>query len=236
MELAKLASEQANEAKSRFLAAASHDLRQPLQALCLYLDVLEPYIPNRAATVMSQINVCVGSLSELLTDLLDLSKLDAGVVHPKIANVALADVLHRVAACYCGVAREKGLRLRILPTDKCIVTDAMLFERIVANLVANAVRYTQSGGIVIGCRRHQGRTWLQVCDSGIGIPSDKLDVIFEEFRQLSNPERSREKGTGLGLAIVRKTARLLDLEVLVTSKLGKGSTFAVSLPPTLCAR
>lgn len=230
LETAKFAAEQANEAKSRFLAAASHDLRQPLQALCLYLEVLQQNLPASAAPVMGHIQICVGSLNELLADLLDLSKLDAGVVLPKMADVPLVEVLDRVIACYIGVAREKGLRLRIVACDKHVRTDAMLFERIVANLISNAVRYTQSGGIVIGCRHRQGRLWLHVCDSGIGMPDDKLDVIFEEFRQLANPERSREKGTGLGLAIVRKTARLLGMEVRVASTLGRGSTFAVSLP------
>lgn len=230
LETAKFTAEQANEAKSRFLAAASHDLRQPLQALCLYLEVLQQKLPPTAVPIMGQIQICVGSLNELLADLLDLSKLDAGVVLPKMMDVSLAEVLDRVVACYIGVAREKGLRLRVVACDTHIRSDATLFERIVANLVSNAVRYTQSGGVVVGCRRHQGRLWLHVCDSGIGIPDDKLDLIFEEFRQLANPERSREKGTGLGLAIVRKTARLLGMEVRVTSRLGKGSSFAVSLP------
>ena len=230
LEMAKVAAERANEAKSRFLAAASHDLRQPLQALCLYLEVLHQKLPPTAAPVMGKIQICIGSLNELLADLLDLSKLDAGVVLPKMTDVSLAEVLERVVACYAGVAWEKGLRLRIVACDKHIRSDTTLFERVIANLVSNAVRYTQSGGVLIGCRRRQGRLWLYVCDSGIGIPDDKLDIIFEEFRQLANPERSREKGTGLGLAIVRKTARLLGMEVRVSSKLGKGSTFAISLP------
>jgi CheY-like chemotaxis protein len=109
-------------------------------------------------------------------------------------------------------------------------TDRVLFERIIANFVSNALRYTHQGGVVIGCRRRAGRMWLEVCDTGIGIPEEKLEVIFEEFRQLANPERSREKGSGLGLAIVRKTALLLGLDVQVRSRPGRGSTFAVEVP------
>jgi signal transduction histidine kinase len=230
LEQAKMAAENANEAKSRFLAAASHDLRQPLQALSLYLGVLAQRLPPENSSVMRYIDICVTSLNELLSDLLDLSKLEAGVVEPKQSDFPVSQILDKVVAGYAGAAREKGLRLRVVPSRLHASTDPVLFERIVTNLVSNALRYTRQGGTVIGCRHRAGRIWLEICDTGIGIPEDQQEVIFEEFRQLANPERSREKGSGLGLAIVRKTARLLGLDVRVSSQPGRGSTFAVELP------
>lgn len=230
LEQAKLTAEQANEAKSRFLAAASHDLRQPLQALSLYLGVLGQRVPADSLPIMRHIDICVASLSELLSDLLDLSKLDAGVVQPKFTHIRLSDILESAAASHAGTAREKGLRLRMVSSDLSVCTDVALFERIITNLVSNAVRYTHEGGVVIGGRRRGGRRWLVVADSGIGIPEDMQDVIFEEFRQLGNPERSREKGSGLGLAIVRRTARLLGLEIQVSSIPDRGSCFWLELP------
>ncbi len=227
---AKLAAERANDAKSRFLAAASHDLRQPLQGLNLFLEVLAQRLPPEDSAIMGPINRCVSSLSELLFDLLDLSKLDAGVIEPKPVDFPLSEVVEKAVSANSGTAKEKALRLRSVPTRLIVHSDPTLFERIVINFVSNAVRYTRRGGIVIGCRRRMGRIWLEVTDTGIGIPTDQQESIFEEFMQLANPERSSEKGSGLGLTIARKVAQRLGLEIRLTSCPGRGSTFAVEAP------
>jgi PAS domain S-box-containing protein len=222
--------ERANNAKSLFLAAASHDLRQPLQALNLYFDVLAERLPPKDAPLMKPIRSCLDSLNELLTDLLDLSKLDAGVVAPNISDFPLADILQKIATAYAPQAEAKGIRIRVGSSKFWVRTDPVLLERIVGNLVANAVRYTEHGGVVIGCRRRDGKTWVEVTDTGIGIPKNKQSEIFEEFRQLGNDARNREKGSGLGLAIVKKTVDVLGLEIKVMSKLRQGSTFALAIP------
>lgn len=230
LEEAKEEAERANEAKSNFLAAASHDLRQPLQALTLYHGVLAGRAAPADLPVLQHIDSCLSSLNELLSDLLDLSKLDAGVVSPNMSQFAVDELLHHVASSNLPEAERKGLRLRVVPTRIVGYTDVVLLGRLLGNLVTNAVRYTGTGGIVIGCRRKAGKVWIEVWDSGIGIPEDKTDAIFEPFQQLGNPERSREKGSGLGLAIVKKTAALLGLSIGVRSRLGHGSVFRVELP------
>ncbi|HSG23146.1 MAG TPA: PAS domain-containing protein [Azonexus sp.] len=225
---AKAEAEQANLAKSRFLAAASHDLRQPLFALSLYVGMLKSKLSAADATLANNLSSCVSSLNELLTDLLDISKLDAGVVTPEVRDFPVAEVLDSLISIHAPEALLKGLHLRCFSSQLTVNTDPVLFKRIVGNLIANAIRYTESGGVLVGCRRHQGRMWVEVRDTGIGIPEDKIGEIFEEFRQLGTGERNR--GSGLGLAIVAKAAALLGLKIRVTSRLGKGSMFAVELP------
>ena len=227
---AKKEAENANNAKSRFLAAASHDLRQPLSALTLYIDVLAQQKPPGSERLLGNMQGCVASLSELLTNLLDLSKLEAGVVHPEARDFPLAHLFAKLASMHGPEAQQKGLRLRCASTRLSGHTDPVLFQRMLGNLVANAVRYTECGGILVGCRRHQGRLWVEVRDSGIGIPADKTEEIFEEFKQLGNDERSRSKGSGLGLTIVARTASLLGLRIRVSSQLGRGSVFAIEVP------
>jgi signal transduction histidine kinase/CheY-like chemotaxis protein len=228
--------ERANESKSRFLAAASHDLRQPLQALCLYFGALAGRLSPSDAPIMKHIDACLGGLNALLLDLLDLSKLDAEVVQPDVTDFSLADLFRDLVSAQALPAEAKGIRLRTVPTKLWAKSDPILLKRIVGNLVANAVRYTEQGGVVIGCRRRGGTVWVEVVDTGIGIPEDKHEMIFEEFLQLGNQERSSEKGTGLGLAIVKKTAALLGLEIRVTSRIGRGSIFALSVPMGVPAR
>ncbi len=226
--VAKAEAEHANHAKSRFLAAASHDLRQPLFALSLYVGMLKNRLPTTDSTLVNNLTSCVSSLNELLTDLLDISKLDAGVVTPEVRDFPVAEVLDNLISIHAPEAALKGLRLRCAPSRLTVNTDPVLFKRIIGNLIANAIRYTESGGVVVGCRRHQRTMWVEVRDTGIGIPKDKIDEIFEEFRQLGPGERNR--GSGLGLAIVAKTAALLGLQVRVSSEVGKGSMFSVELP------
>ena len=220
----------AQNSKARFMAAASHDLRQPLQALNLYFAVLAPRISASEATVMARIEDCVGRLNDLLGHMVDLAKLDAGVIVPKPRSLALTPVMRRVAANYAAPAGAKGIDIRVAPSRAAAWTDPVLLERILGDLLSNAVRYTTRGGILIGCRRHRGRLWVEVHDTGIGIPDDKIGEIFEEFRQIGNEERNPENGRGLGLAIVRRIAGLLGVEIRVRSRLGRGSVFAVELP------
>lgn len=225
---AKQAAENANLAKSRFLAAASHDLRQPLSALTLFVGVLKKMVPASCDTVASKIDICIESLNELLTDLLDISKLDARVVTPKVFDFSVDDLLATLVSTQLSDAEIKGLRLRVRRCSVFTRTDPLLLKRILANLLSNAIRYTDLGGVLIACRRYQGKQWIEVWDTGIGIPADSTSVIFEEFKQLGDESRSR--GSGLGLAIAAKTAALLGLEIRLKSRPGRGSMFAVELP------
>jgi len=227
-QLAQAEAERANNAKSRVLAAASHDLRQPLSALSLYLTVLDNTVLPAHQPVLASMKDCIGNLSELLNDLLDLSMLDAQVVTPKFRSFPIADALAGLESIHAPKARLKGLRLRCVPSQLTAHTDPVLFRRIVGNLIANAIRYTEHGGVLVACRRRFGKTWVEVWDSGIGIAADKTEEIFEEFKQLDDGARTR--GSGLGLAIVAKTAALLGLAIRVRSRPGRGSLFAVELP------
>lgn len=226
---AKREAEQANLSKARFLAAASHDLRQPLSALGIYVKMLGKSASAAEAPLLRNMTNCVANLSELLTDLLDLSKLEAGVVAAKVSTFSIPELLDSVLSAHIPVAAQKRLQLRCRYRSVNGETDPVLFSRIINNLIANAVRYTEHGGILVGCRKHQGKMWIEVWDSGIGIPPDKTGEIFEEFRQLGSAARNR--GSGLGLAIVARTAALLGLSIRVRSRMGKGSMFAIELPP-----
>ncbi|MEY4268238.1 MAG: hypothetical protein RIS90_2773, partial [Pseudomonadota bacterium] len=228
LQAAVASADKANRAKSRFLAAASHDLRQPLAALSLYLGLLRGQVPSDSLTLMRNVDDCVASLSELLDDLLDVSKLDAGVVAVEASDFSVDTLLRRQLSVHTGPAGLKGLRLRFRPSNFIGHTDPVLLGRIVGNLVSNAIRYTEHGGVLLACRCRAGRWWVEVRDTGIGIPEDQTSHIFEEFRQLGNHGRNR--GSGLGLAIVAKTAALLGLQVRVSSRLGRGSVFAVEVP------
>lgn len=227
---AKYEAESANQAKSRFLAAASHDLRQPLAALSLYVGALENKLTSTDAPLMGGMTDCVASLSEMLSDFLDISKLDAGVVVPNVSDFPVDAILTKIVSSHAPEAKAKGLALRLVCSGRIGRSDPVLVQRIIGNLVANAIRYTEEGGVLLGVRRRQGTMWVEVWDTGIGIPSEKTTEIFEEFKQLGNDERNGAKGSGLGLAIVAKTAALLNLQVRVRSRPGKGSVFAVELP------
>ena len=202
--LAKAAAEKANQAKSRFLAAASHDLRQPLAALSLYVGLLKTRGAPANSELAAKIYECVDSLSEMLTDLLDVSKLDAGVVVPTTTDFAVDELLNSIASIHSEEAALKGLCLRLRYSAAVARTDRQLLLRIVGNLVDNAIRYTEEGGLLIALRLRQGKRWIEVWDTGVGIAEDKTEIIFEEFRQLGDGARNR--GSGLGLAIVAKAA------------------------------
>ncbi|MDO8178892.1 MAG: ATP-binding protein [Undibacterium sp.] len=225
---AKAEAETANQSKSHFLAAVSHDLRQPLAALTLYVDLLNGVALGSNAQILPCIKDCVTNLGDLLSDLLDVSKLEAGVVVPVMSSFAMNEVLGALLSVHAAKAEDKGLSLRVHPTNVVIRTDRTLMLRLLGNLIANALEYTKSGGVLIACRQHAGKQWLEVYDTGIGIAEDKIGFIFEEFRQVEN--EARNAGSGLGLYIVAKSAELLGLQIRVCSRVGRGSLFAVELP------
>jgi signal transduction histidine kinase/DNA-binding NarL/FixJ family response regulator len=229
--------EEANLAKSRFLAAASHDLRQPLHALNLFVAQLRTEM-NQAekSRVIALIDAAVAAMNELFNELLDMSRLDAGVLVPNISEFPIDQLLQRIGMTFTAAAREKNLRLRVVSNGAWVRSDFILLERILLNLVSNAVRYTQTGGIVVGCHRRAAVLRIEVWDSGIGIPEDQQRNIFGEFYQLSSARRDRHGGLGLGLAIVERLCRLLDYPIELASRLGKGSRFAISVPLAAPAR
>jgi two-component system, sensor histidine kinase len=230
-EQARATAEEANVAKSRFLAAAGHDLRQPLHALGFFVDALqEQSLPPDGRAVVNNIRRSVDAMEDLFNSLLDVSRLDAGIVRPRIATIALAPLMERIRIEYDSAATQKDLALCVARNSLFVRSDPVLLERIMRNLVANAVRYTDRGKVVLGARRHAAAVRIEVWDSGRGIPKDKHREIFQEFRQLDNPQRDRRKGLGLGLAIVERLVKLLDHPLELRSRLGKGSVFAVTVP------
>lgn len=221
----------ANAAKSRFLAIASHDLRQPMHALGLFVAQLkETRSAGERERLLGKVEASSEAVSELLEALLDISKLDAGAVtaHPAAFNLQI--LLNRLEPGFSMAAQAKGLRLRVRPSMLQVMTDPLLLERIVGNLAANAVRYTSEGGVLLACRRRGQRARIEVWDTGPGIPAGELDRIFDEFYQVRVPLADGAKGLGLGLAIVKRLAQLLELEVEVRSIEGRGSLFALEVP------
>ncbi|HHH47437.1 MAG TPA: hybrid sensor histidine kinase/response regulator [Gammaproteobacteria bacterium] len=227
----KTIAEQANLAKSRFLAAASHDLRQPLHALGLFVDALRSVRDEATRKrLLSQVDVSLDALGKLFNALLDISRLDAGVVEAQVEDFPLARVLEKLEGEFRALAEQKGLKFRLLPCSVVVQSDPLLLERILRNLISNAIRYTETGRVSVGCRRRAGWVEVQVRDTGRGIPEEAVAHIFDEFQQLDNPERDRAKGLGLGLAIVRRLCDLLNYPLKVESTLGKGSLFCIGLP------
>jgi signal transduction histidine kinase/CheY-like chemotaxis protein len=225
----KQAAEAAVLAKSRFLAAASHDLRQPLHALSLLVTALRERVrEDEAKRLAEHIEASASAMETLLNALLDLSRLDAGVVEAHPVCFPVSRVMKSVERQFAPLAQEKGLSLTVHPTGLWAYSDPALMERILANLVSNALRYTDKGRVLVGARRVQ-KDWirLEVCDTGKGVPAEFQARIFEEYFQLENPERHRDKGLGLGLAIVSRLAQLLGGRVSVRSQLGRGSCFSI---------
>ena len=226
----KALAEQANVAKSLFLASASDDLRQPVHALGMFVSALRAReMDAEAQRLVEHLDGSVEALDSLFVALLDISRLDAGIVQPHIADFPIQPMLQRVCADHQAEACDKGLRLVLHGCAASVRSDPVLVERIVRNIVGNAVRYTERGRVVVGCRRAGAQLSLQVWDTGRGIPSDKQQRVFEEFYQLDNPERDRAKGLGLGLAIVQRLASLLDAPLALASTPGKGSVFKLQL-------
>ncbi|MGH7125568.1 MAG: hybrid sensor histidine kinase/response regulator, partial [Stellaceae bacterium] len=231
LSVAKAVAEAANVGKTRFLAAASHDLLQPLHAARLFAGALtERPRGAKSATLIHQLDQALGAVDELLQALLDISKLDAGALKPQPRPMVVGEVLDSLAASFEPIAEQRGLQLRVVPSRAVVVTDPALLRRVLQNFVSNAIRYTRRGGVLIGCRRRGEGVAIEVWDTGPGIPQSKLGVIFEEFKRLGTPEGDAPAGLGLGLAIVDRIARILDHPVAVRSWPGRGSVFSVSLP------
>jgi PAS domain S-box-containing protein len=227
---AKQEAEQANLSKTKFLAAVSHDLLQPLNAARLFTGaLLEQPMPERIGHLIGSVSNSLEDVERLLSTLVDISKLDAGVIQPDVAAFSVRELLDNITPEYQHIAHSEGVAFRARSSAVVVRTDPALLARILRNLLSNAVRYTPSGGrILLGCRRRANGLELQVCDTGSGIPADQLETIFQEFKRGKN--NGNDKGLGLGLAIVEKISRMLEHPVSVRSVPGRGSIFSVLLP------
>ena len=226
----------ADHAKTRFLAAASHDLRQPIHALSLLIATLAA-LGHRGAVqsgdardLAGRAKSIIGNLSALLNGLLDISRLDAGVVTVARETVKLSQLFNQLSSEFAPAAKERGLDWRVVESSLQVDSDPMMLKRVLGNLLSNAFRYTTSGGVLLGCRRRGAAVEIQIWDTGPGIPADQQAAVFEEFVQLQNPARDRTQGLGLGLAIVRRTAALLQHPLKLVSVTGRGSMFSVTIP------
>ncbi len=253
---AKEQADQANRAKSKFLAAASHDLRQPMQSMFLFSGILHRHVTGeQGQRSLEMLERGLDTLKGLLDSLLDVSRLDVGAIEPRIESVALGGLVDEIVASYAPILESKGLSFRVAGDRTASVrSDRVLLGRMVRNLVENAVKYTERGGVEIGLRLLDrppggppggplggppggplggplgGKVRIEVADTGIGIPPDQLDQIFAEFHQVNNPERDRARGLGLGLAIVQRLSVILDHPVEVRSQPGRGSVFTIDVP------
>ncbi|MBV8681062.1 MAG: hybrid sensor histidine kinase/response regulator [Aquitalea sp.] len=223
--------EEANRAKLVFLASASHDLRQPMHALGLFLATLKTTtLDQRQQELLEHIEASASAACEMLDTLLDFSKLEAGVIEARPRQVALQSILYKLECEFAPLANGKNLVFRVRESAVHVHTDPSLLELILRNLISNAINYTRSGGILIGCRHRHEQLLIEVWDSGIGIPRSQQQEVFREFHQLGNPERDRRKGLGLGLAIVRGLAQTMGLRVELQSRPGRGSVFRLHMP------
>jgi signal transduction histidine kinase/ActR/RegA family two-component response regulator len=233
--IARQQADEANLAKSKFLAAASHDLRQPIHALGLFLEVIGRGELNAVQREMlGNARSASSASADMLNTLLDFSRIEAGVIEPKLQPVSLQDLLTKIENEQAPQAIGNGLFYRTRETNLIAMADPVLLELIVRNLVSNAIRYTRQGGVLVGCRQRSDSAWLEVWDTGIGIAPRDRKEIFREFQQLGNPERDRNKGLGLGLAIVDRLVGQLGLTLELKSVTGRGSLFRLKLP--LCNR
>jgi two-component system, sensor histidine kinase len=221
----------ANQEKTRFVASAAHDLRQPLHALGMFCATLEQRLQNTPdrPLVRNMMNA-IESLEESFGAMLDISRLDAGIVQAAPQTFPIRDVFRRLYQQFGGDAEARDLALRFRATRRIVRSDPLLLERILANLVQNALRYTRRGGVLVAARRHAEGVALEVWDTGLGIPADKLEMIFREFYQIDNPERDRSRGLGMGLAIVQRLCHLLRHPLAVRSREGRGSVFRIVVP------
>ena len=228
---AKSEAERANAGKSRFLAAASHDLRQPLQTISLLQGMLEKRAHDEATLkLVRRLDDTVTNMSSMLDRLLDINQLEAGVVHAEIVEFPISGLLDEMRSTIAYHTEPSGLALHVVPSSLAVRSDPRILEQIVRNLLANAVKYTKDGKILLGCRRCGDNVRIEVWDTGPGIPEMELQAIFQEFHQLDNPARERAKGLGLGLAIVQRLTDLLGHKISVRSRVGMGSVFTVEVP------
>lgn len=231
---AKEAAERANISKTRFLAAASHDVLQPLNAAHLSISALaDIQTTKEGLRLVRQIERSLDTMDELLRTLLDISKLDAGVVTPESSDVSLDQMFQALRSDFLPLAQKKGLKLRFRPTRCSVISDRSLLRRILQNIISNAIRYTGRGGVLVSVRRHGAASRIEIWDTGSGVPENQVDKIFEEFHRgvAVNEHTLSGGGLGLGLAIVRRMADTLGYRVTLKSKLGQGTVFRVDLPP-----
>jgi signal transduction histidine kinase len=227
---ARNTAELANRAKTQFFAAASHDLRQPLHAMGLFAAALaDKTLDGEMRNMVASINTSVDALEALFNELLDISKIDAGAIRPKNETFALNPLLQRLRIDFKAEAEAKGIDLRVRQSGAMVCSDALLLERVLRNLINNAIRYTRNGGILVGVRRHGANWRIEIWDTGIGIAPEQTDKVFDEFYQVGNPERDRRKGLGLGLSIVRRLAELLGHTLTLRSRQGHGTVFTLEL-------
>jgi signal transduction histidine kinase len=228
---ARARAEAASRSKSLFFAAANHDLRQPLHSLGLFATALRNgKVDEHGKKMIDQILLATESLEQLFDNLLDISKLDAGQVEVKKEIVPAKMVFDRLRSTFATAAEDKGLKLIVRRSRAVLFTDPTLLFRVLSNLVANSIRYTDKGGVIVACRKRRGGVSIEVWDSGMGIPAEQHERIFEEFYQLNNPARDRTRGLGLGLATVRRIAHLLDHPLTLRSVVGRGTRFCIEAP------
>jgi two-component system CheB/CheR fusion protein len=227
---AKLQAESANLGKSRFLAAASHDLRQPLQTLSLLQGLLAAKLQDKdALQLVARSEEVLATMSGMLNSLLDINQLEAGVIRPEIVDFPINDLLERLKAEFADYTRTNGLGWRVRRCRFHVRSDPRLLGQMIRNLLSNAVKFTAKGGVLLGCRRRGDKLRIEVWDTGLGIPEGQLRAIFEEFHQIDNPARELNRGLGLGLALVERLGDLLDHTIHVRSRQGSGSVFAIEV-------
>ncbi len=234
LERARVRADSANVAKSRFLAAASHDLRQPLQTLVLLQELLAKIVVDeKAKKLIGRLDQALGGMSGMLNALLDINQIEAGTVRAELETFQIDALFERVTADLAYQAEAQRIALHVVPCKLLVRSDPRLLEQMVRNLLSNAIKYTKRGKVLLGCRRRNGILSVQIWDTGAGIPEGQLQNIFEEYHQLDNAARDRSLGLGLGLSIVRRLGILLDHPVRVRSRLGKGSAFSIDVKASL---
>lgn len=230
LEQVRLDAERANLAKSRFLAAASHDLRQPLQTLVLIQGLLAKAVKSeQPQKLIRRLDETLGTMTSMLNTLLDINQIEAGNVHAEMVDFEINHMLERLRVDFLDQATAKGLTLRVVPCSLLVHSDPRLLEQVLRNLVSNAIKYTERGKILLGCRRRNSMLSVEVCDTGIGIPQQEMQAIFDEYHQIDNVARKRERGLGLGLSIAQRLSKLLGHPIRVVSNVGRGSIFSISV-------